>query len=99
MELAIILEPWRKEYNLNSLIKEITNLNKDELHRGLSDSIDTLKVVNSLLLRQWNREENSRKKNKSLHNLIIKEYQYLQKWPWTKHLLKPPFSLRKVIHM
>ena len=95
MELAIILEPWRKEYNLNSLIKEITNLNKDELHRGLSDSIDTLKVVNSLLLRQWNREENSRKKNKSLHNLIIKEYQYLQKWPWTKHLLKPPFFIEE----
>ncbi len=95
MELAIILEPWRKEYNLNSLIKEITNLNKDELHRGLSDSIDTLKVVNSLLLRQWNREENSRKKNKSLHNLIVKEYQHLQKWPWTKHLLKPPFFIEE----
>ncbi|MBE6089881.1 MAG: DEAD/DEAH box helicase [Clostridium beijerinckii] len=95
MELAIILEPWRKEYNLNSLIKEITNLNKDELHRGLSDSIDTLKVVNSLILRQWNREENSRKKNKSLHNLIVKEYQHLQKWPWTKHLLKPPFFIEE----
>jgi len=93
MELAIILEPWRKEYNLDSLIKEITNLNKDELHRGLSDSIDTLKVVNSLILRQWNREEHSRKKNKSLYNLIINEYQYLKKWPWTKHLLKPPFFI------
>ena len=50
MEFAAILEPWRKEYNLDALIREITNLRKNELHRGLADSIDTLKVVNSLLL-------------------------------------------------
>ncbi|MVX66558.1 DEAD/DEAH box helicase [Clostridium chromiireducens] len=91
MEFAVILEPWRKEYNLDALIREITNLKKNELHRGLSDSIDTLKVVNSLLLRQWDREERSTKKNKSLYNIIMKEYMYLKKWPWTKYLLKPPF--------
>ena len=60
MELAAILEPWRKEFNLDSLLKETTNLKKNELHRGLEDSIDTLKVVNSLILRQWAREEKSK---------------------------------------
>lgn len=91
MELAAILEPWRKEYNLDSLVKEITNLKKNELHRGLCDSIDTLKVVNSLFFRQWDREERNTKKNKSLYNTILKEYTYLKKWAWTKYLLKPPF--------
>ncbi|MCE5221381.1 MAG: DEAD/DEAH box helicase [Clostridium sp.] len=91
MELAAILEPWRKEFNLDALVKKTTNLKKNELHRGLEDSIDTLKVVNSLILRQWAREEKSKKKNNSLYMSIIKDYQYLKNWSWTKYLLKPPF--------
>lgn len=88
MELAAILEPWRKEYNLDCLIKSITNMEKDEIHRGLEDSIDTLKVVNSLLCRQWIREE-SVKKNNSLYNIINKDYEFLKKWKWKEYLLKP----------
>ncbi|MFT8351108.1 helicase C-terminal domain-containing protein [Clostridium saccharoperbutylacetonicum] len=91
LELAAILEPWRKEFNLDALLKAITNLKKNEIHRGLSDSVDTLKVVNSLLLRQWAREETGRKKNKTLYDRLNKEYQYLNKWIWTQYLLKPPF--------
>lgn len=91
MELAAILEPWRREFNLDALLKETTNIKKSEAHRGLEDSIDTLKVVNSLLLRQWAREENIRKKNKTLYNSIHNEYQYLKNWSWAKYLLKPPF--------
>ncbi|NFN50195.1 DEAD/DEAH box helicase, partial [Clostridium botulinum] len=88
MELSAILEPWRKEYNLDSLIKSITILDKDEFHRGLEDSIDTLKVVNSLLCREWIREE-SKKKNKSLYNIIDKDYEFLKYWEWKEYLLKP----------
>ncbi|MDR5587855.1 helicase C-terminal domain-containing protein [Clostridium aquiflavi] len=88
MELSAILEPWRKEYNLDSLIKSITILDKDEFHRGLEDSIDTLKVVNSLLCREWIREE-SKKKNKSLYNIIDKDYEFLKHWEWKEYLLKP----------
>ena len=91
MELAAILEPWRREFNLDALLKETTNIKKSEAHRGLEDSIDTLKVVNSLLLRQWAREENIRKKKKTLYSSIHNEYQYLKNWSWTKYLLKPPF--------
>lgn len=93
MELAAILEPWRKEFNLDALLKETTNLKKNEAHRGLEDSIDTLKVVNSLLLRQWERDERSNKKNKSLYSVIHNEYEYLKNWSWTKYLLKPPFFI------
>ncbi|AOR23528.1 helicase C-terminal domain-containing protein [Clostridium taeniosporum] len=88
MELAAILEPWRKEYNLDSLIKSVTKLEKDELHRGLEDSFDTLKVVNSLLCREWIREEN-KKKNTSLYSIIDKDYEFLKKWEWKEYLLKP----------
>lgn len=89
MELTAILEPWRKEFNLDALIKEITNLGKNEDHRGLSDSIDTMKIVNSLLLRQWNREEKYTKRNKSLYEVILREYNYLKNWNWSKYLLRP----------
>ncbi|MDR3595269.1 helicase C-terminal domain-containing protein [Clostridium sp.] len=91
MELAAILEPWRKEFNLDALLREVTNIKKNEIHRGLSDSIDTLKVVNSLLLRQWSREERSNKKYNSLYEIINKDYGYLKTWDWLNYLLKPPF--------
>lgn len=91
MEFAAILEPWRKEFNLDALLKGITNFKKNEMHRGLSDSIDTLKVVNALILRQWAREEKFTKKSKSLYEVILKEYTHLSNWPWIKYLLKPPF--------
>ena len=90
MELAAILEPWRKEFNLESLMHEVTNLKKNEMHRGLEDSIDTLKVVNSLLCRQWNREESMRKK-KTLYLSIKKEYDFLSDWDWTEYLVAPAF--------
>lgn len=90
MELAAILEPWRKEFNLDSLLKETTNINKSEMHRGLEDSIDTLRVVNSLLCRQWTREE-KRKKKKTLYETIMKDYDFLRNWSWSKYLLMPPF--------
>ncbi|SFC21089.1 helicase C-terminal domain-containing protein [Clostridium uliginosum] len=88
MELASILEPWRKEYNLDSLLREVTSIDKNELHRGLEDSIDTLKVVNSLLCREWTREE-SRKGKKSLYSIINKSYEFLKSWDWKEYLLKP----------
>lgn len=90
MELIAILEPYRKEYNLDSLIKNMTIMEKDELHRGLDDSINTLKVVNAALCRQWDREEHSRKKN-TLYMEIKKYYKHLNNWQWTECLQKPPF--------
>ena len=87
MELCAILEPERREYNLESLIRDVTTIEKNEAHRGLDDSIDTLKVVNSLLCRLFDREEKSPKK-KSLYEQVIKGYEHLKDWCWTKHLLR-----------
>ena len=92
MEFAVILEPYHKEYNLNSLMKTVTNMNKNELHRGLDDSENTLKIVNSLLCRLWNKEERSRKK-RTLYENINKYYPHLKNWSWNKYLLKPPFFI------
>lgn len=92
MELAAVLEPYHKEYNLNALMKCVTNMDKDEIHRGLDDSINTMKVVNSLLCRLWSREDRSRKK-RTLYENINKYYPHLRKWTWNKILLKPPFFI------
>ena len=90
MELCAILEPDRREYNLESIIGDVTIMEKNEAHRGLDDSIDTLKVVNSLLCRLFDREEKSPKK-KSLYEQVTKNYEHLKEWCWTKYLLRPAF--------
>lgn len=92
MELAAVLEPYHKEYNLDALMKSVTSMDKNELHRGLDDSINTMKVVNSLLCRQWSREDRRRKK-RTLYENINKNYPHLKKWTWNKYLLKPPFFI------
>lgn len=90
MELCAILELERKEYNLEALLQDMTTIKKNEAHRGLEDSIDTLIVVNALLCRLFDREEKDIKK-KSLYLQITKNYEHLQEWCWTKHLLRPAF--------
>ena len=51
MELACVLEPFQREFNLDYLKKQITKDKNDEKHRALSDTIDTIDVVNALILR------------------------------------------------
>lgn len=90
MELAAILEPWRGEYNLEALLKKITDLDKAESHRALEDSFDTMKAVNALLCRQFNRDEdNNNKKKASLYSLLIGQFGLKTRWPWTKYLDRP----------
>ena len=96
MELSAILEPWRRELNLEALIREITNIDKKEAHRALEDSIDTMKVVNALLCRLWNREDNYRLKNKKykgLYEILIRDFNLHNRWGWTKYIEKPPFFI------
>ncbi|WP_294403707.1 helicase C-terminal domain-containing protein [uncultured Clostridium sp.] len=92
MELAAVLEPYHKEYNLDALMKTVTDMGKSEIHRGLDDSVNTMKVVNSLLCRLWSREERNGRK-RTLYENINKYYPFLKKWDWNKHLLKPPFFI------
>ena len=79
MELAAILEPSRKSFNLQDLLNEITTISKREEHRGLNDSIDTMIVVNSLLCRLWQKEEELNRVDK-LYNDITKLFNGKEEW-------------------
>lgn len=92
MEFAAIVEPYHKQYNLDYLMNCVTNMNKNELHRGLDDSINTVKVVNSILCRLWNKEDRGNKK-KTLYEIVKKYYPNLKNWQWGRYLLKPPFFI------
>ncbi|MBC5996338.1 exonuclease [Romboutsia ilealis] len=86
MELAAILEPYHREFNLDYLKKTITNDKKNESHRALDDAMDTIKIVNSLLMR-LNKEESEI----TLEPLSFKINSYLNKfglpnWNWSKHI-------------
>lgn len=90
MELSAILEPWRGEYNLENLLKQLTDIDKTEAYRALEDSIDTMKVVNALLCRQFNRDENNNNKKKSsLYSILIEQFGLRTRWSWTKYLERP----------
>ncbi len=90
LELAAILEPARKEFTLNALLRDLTSINEREVHRALDDSIHTLKVVNSLLCRLFAKEEKILRE-KELYSKLMSDYAHLGKWCWTKYLLKPLF--------
>ena len=88
MEMAAILEPRRKEYNLQSLLNEITILDKVQARRGIQDAFDTMLVLNSLLCRLWSKEE-VLGSLEPIHKTLIGGKSSLKGWCWTKHLLKP----------
>ena len=85
MELAVILEPYHKEYNLEYLKHTLTKDKSNEKHRALDDVIDTIKVVNALLMRLKDKES----KSMTLENLTFKInstlYRFaLGKWIWSE---------------
>jgi len=88
MEMAAILEPWRKEFTLQSLLNEVTTLKRKQTYRGIQDSLDTIVVVNSLLCRLWAKEEVPGA-IEPIYKTLIKGNSTLKKWNWTKYLLKP----------
>lgn len=88
MEIASILEPWRKEFNLQTLLSDVTIFNRNQMHRALQDSIDTIIVLNSLLCRLWIKEDSIESKE-SIYKTLTKKNSILSKWNWTKYLLKP----------
>ena len=82
MELAAILEPYHKEYTLDYLKKVTTNNPSKNKNRALEDTIDIVKIVNSLIMRLNKREEGT------LEPLTFKVNSYLNKfglnsWSWS----------------
>lgn len=97
MELAAILEPFHREFNLEYLKKTITKNKKDELHRALSDAIDTIDVVNALILRFKDRLEKEDKL--TLYPLTFEIDSYLNKhslqnWDWSKYINDANYDLK-----
>ena len=98
MELAFMLEPYHKEYNLDYLKKKITNKKQNEKHRALYDSIDTLRVVNALLMRLKEKQQ----KNMILEPLTFSINMYLNQhghsnWRWSEFIDNAKYELEQEI--
>ena len=98
MELACVLEPFQREFNLDYLKKQITKDKNDEKHRALSDTIDTIDVVNALILRFKDRLEKEDKL--TLYPLTFEIDSYLNKfklenWEWSDIINNADFSLKE----
>lgn len=96
MELAAILEPYHKEYNLSYLKNKITSDKSNEKNRALYDAIDTINIVNSLLMR-LNKKEQS---EGSLEPLTFKINSYLNQfglpsWCWSKHIDSANYNIKE----
>lgn len=97
MELAVILEPYHKEYNLEYLKNTLTKDLSSEKHRALEDVIDTIKVVNALLLRLKDEES----KAMTLENLTFKINSTLNrfglnKWAWSEIIDEGNYNLENI---
>lgn len=78
LELFAILFPELPEFNLQYLIKKFLPQNKEEQHRGLSDSEDTIKVINYAVSSFY--YENGYTLPMSITDL--------ESWSWYKYLTK-----------
>ena len=88
MEMSAILEPWRKEFSLESLLSEVTTLKRKQAQEALQDASYTIIVINSLLCRLWHREDTPGAGD-SIYKVLIKGNNTLKKWNFTNYLLKP----------
>ena len=86
-ELCSILEPWRRDYRVISLIKEVTSIDFDNINKATN----ILYVLNSFLCRLWDKEEEYKKKNANLYNILKLDYNIHEKWGWAVYLQKPLF--------
>lgn len=97
MELAAILEPFHREFNLDYLKKAITKNKEDEVHRAIYDVVDTIDVVNALILRFKDRLEKDDKL--TLYPLTFEIDSYLNKhslenWDWSEYINGANYDLK-----
>ena len=96
MDLAIILEPYHKDYSLEYLKKCFVKNNFKMEDRALFRAIVTLQVVNSLLIRHNERE----KQKITLEPLTFKINSYLNKfglpkWEWSDYIDEANYDLKE----
>ena len=97
VELSVILEPYHKEYNLEYLKNTLTKDKSSQKHRALDDAINTIKVVNALLMRLKDKES----KSMTLENLTFKINNTLNrfslgKWIWSEIIDNGNYDLKDV---
>lgn len=85
MELMVILEPYHKEYNLEYLKNTLTKDKSIEKHRAIDDVVDTINIINAVLMRLKDKES----KAMTLENLTFKINSTLSrfglnKWIWSE---------------
>ena len=85
MELMVILEPYHKEYNLEYLKNTLTKDKSIEKHRAIDDVVDTINIINAVLMRLKDKES----KAMTLENLTLKINSTLNrfglnKWIWSE---------------
>lgn len=98
IELAVILEPYHKDYSLEYLKNTLTNCNSKVENRALSDAIDIINIVNCLLVKFNNYEKTT------LEPLSFKINSYLKKfnlptWEWSKFLEEANYDLSNNINI
>lgn len=101
MELAAMLEPHHKSYELDYLKKNITTKDEGISNRALDDCIDIVDVTNALLFRLYKKE----KENFTLEPLYFKINSYLNKlgvvsWKWSYYIENGNYDIsdEKVIY-
>lgn len=97
MELAAILEPFHREFNLDYLKKAITKNKDDEVHRAIYDAIDTIDVVNALILRFKDRTEKDDKLTLTPLTFDIDSYlnkHSLGNWDWSEYINNADYDLK-----
>ena len=87
-ELAAILEPYRRSFELKDILNQITTIVENEIHSALDNARYTMLVINSLLCRLWQKEEETNKVN-SLFNVLNRIFNNKVSWGWVEYLLKP----------
>ncbi|HBF4255448.1 helicase C-terminal domain-containing protein [Clostridioides difficile] len=98
IELAVILEPYHKDYSLEYLKNTLTNCNSKVENRALSDAIDIINIVNCLLVKFNNYEKTT------LEPLSFKINSYLKKfnlptWEWSRFLEEANYDLSNNINI
>lgn len=92
-EFCAIMEPYRIDFEIDYLISNTTTIVLDTNKQSVLDKANNLLIImNSMLVREWAREDKSKsKKKKSLYNALVTYYNLLDSWPFTKYLEKPLF--------
>ena len=84
-ELAMILEPYHREYNMNYLIKNTTNLNYEVENRAYKNVIINIYIINALLTRLYKKEENTLDRLYfNMDNLFSNSG--MSKWRWSSYI-------------